>query len=75
MTSPDVTDWPRHIRRFRSRHGLSRAELAHQLEGIPPRTVESWENAERTPPPYLKLALQVVAAKIATRRSRKDEAG
>lgn len=64
-------DWAATIRAFRALHGLSRAKLAAMLSGIPPRTVESWENKERVPPPYLELALQVVAAKIHALRSRK----
>jgi DNA-binding transcriptional regulator YiaG len=63
--------WPAILRAFRSRHHLSRAELAHHLEDIKPRTVESWENRERVPPPYLTLALQIVADKIISRRRRK----
>ena len=66
-------DWPDTLRSFRKRHGLSRAGLAALLSGIPPRTVESWENKERVPPPYLALALQVVTAKISARRSRNNE--
>jgi DNA-binding transcriptional regulator YiaG len=63
-------NWPDTLRRFRGKHHLSRAELAAMLSGTAPRTVESWENAERLPPPYLELALQMVAAKITARRSR-----
>jgi DNA-binding transcriptional regulator YiaG len=63
-------NWPATLRAFRAKYRLSRAELAATLAGIPLRTVESWENAERTPPPYLRLALEVVAARIASRRSR-----
>lgn len=63
-------NWPVTLRAFRKKHRLSRTELAAMLAEIPPRTIESWENAERTPPPYLKLALEVVAARIASRRSR-----
>lgn len=40
------------VREIRSRHGLSRAKL-HELIGVPPRTMQSWEEMTTTPAPYI----------------------
>jgi DNA-binding transcriptional regulator YiaG len=57
-------DWRADLRGFRTRHGLTQAQLALLLSDIPVRTVEGWEQAEFTPPPYLKLALAYIAIKL-----------
>jgi DNA-binding transcriptional regulator YiaG len=57
-------DWRAYLRGFRSRHGLTQAQLALLLNDIPVRTVEGWEQAEFTPPPYLKRALRDIACEL-----------
>jgi ribosome-binding protein aMBF1 (putative translation factor) len=51
-----VKDWPKYLRDFRDKHGLSQKELADKLM-VSHRLVENWEGAVNTPPPYLKIAL------------------
>ncbi len=58
-----VRDWASYLKAFRERHGLDRRQLADLLM-IPARTVETWENEERNPAPYLKLALRDIASRL-----------
>ena len=50
-------NWPEILRSTRARLGLSQAKLAAVL-GVSPRAVELWEAGKRTPPDYLRLALE-----------------
>jgi len=45
------------VRAWRTARGLSQARLA-KLLGIQPLAVLRWENGTRTPPPFLRMALQ-----------------
>lgn len=55
-------DWPQYLRDWRGRHGMTQAALADAL-GCSKRAVEDWEQARRTPPPFLALALDQLAAR------------
>lgn len=52
-----VRDWPKHLREFRARHGLTQKKLADLLQ-VSARNVENWESGINTPPPYLRGALK-----------------
>lgn len=65
-----VRDWPAYLRAFRSKHDLTQERLALLLSNIAVRTVEGWEQAEFTPPPYLKLALVHIATKLQREKDR-----
>ena len=47
------------VRQLRKGAGLSQSGLAALL-GVRPNTVSRWENDERQPPPYLRLAIEHV---------------
>ena len=47
------------IRAWREAKGWSQADLARALS-IAPATVSRWEACERTPPPFLRLALDAL---------------
>jgi transcriptional regulator with XRE-family HTH domain len=51
---------PAELKKWRERHGLTQAELARAL-GVDVVTVSRWERGDRTPAPYLYLALREVA--------------
>jgi len=64
-----IKDWGSYIRRFRERHGLTQKQLADLLtsgQETPVResTIQRWEYGDRTPPPYLKLALRDIARQL-----------
>jgi transcriptional regulator with XRE-family HTH domain len=64
-----IKDWASYVRRFRERHHLTQAALAELLtagQTTPVResTIQRWEYGDRTPPPYLKLALAFIATKL-----------
>lgn len=53
------------VREWRTSRGLSQAELAALLDAeSSKRTVQNWEAGSRTPPQYLRLALERLAQKI-----------
>ena len=59
---------PEEIKAFRSKHGLSQADLGERLGGSR-RTVQDWETVRdgqplRTPPAMLRLALAAIEAKV-----------
>jgi transcriptional regulator with XRE-family HTH domain len=73
-----IKDWPSYIRRFRERHGLTQPDLANLLTAgqendVFVSTIQRWEYGDRKPPPYLKLALAQIAAKL-TRESEASNA-
>lgn len=64
-----IKDWASYVRRFRERHRLTQPELAELLtagqeEEVFVSTIQRWEYGTRKPPPYLKLALAYLAAKL-----------
>jgi len=64
-----IKDWAAHIRRFRRRHKLTQVQLAvlltaGQATPVGESTIQRWETGDRTPPPYLKLALAHLAARL-----------
>ena len=64
-----IKDWASYVRRFRDRHGLTQEQLAElltagQANEVFVSTIQRWEYGHRTPPPYLKLALVHLAAKL-----------
>ena len=72
-----VKDWPAHIRRFRERHSLTQTQLAEHLTAgqeneVYVSTVQRWEYGDRKPPPYLKLALAQIAAKLSRESEGQD---
>lgn len=64
-----VKKWKPYLQTFRAKHGITVERLADLLM-IPARTVESWEYEERTPPPYLKLALMEVERRLLAKELR-----
>lgn len=48
MDERPETRWPKYVRRYRLRHGLSQAQLAVAL-GVSQRTVSRWERGEDSP--------------------------
>ena len=50
---------PTEIKAWREERGLSQREMADVL-GVRQATVSRWESGERTPPPYLRLALEML---------------
>ncbi|MHB1170593.1 MAG: helix-turn-helix domain-containing protein [Longimicrobiales bacterium] len=62
---------PDEIRDVRTRLGWSQSELAEALSvdgRVHPMTVSKWERGETTPQPYLRLALERLAAKRRRKR-------
>jgi len=64
-----IKDWASYVRRFRERHGLTQVALAELLTAgqendVFVSTIQRWEYGDRTPPPYLKLALAYIATKL-----------
>ena len=51
---------PTEIKAWREERGLSQREMADVL-GVRQATVSRWESGERVPPPYLRLALEMLA--------------
>lgn len=47
------------IKEIRKMTGLSQSEFSKKYE-IPKRTIESWEEGQRTPPPYVIALLEKV---------------
>ena len=66
-----VTDWPTFLRTFRKRHGLTQKQLAEKLSdngrNVGLRTVQHWEDGDRTPTPYLKRALRDLQRELTAR--------
>ena len=62
---------PEEIRTERQRLGYTQKELAKALGLIGPRverTIEDWEAGRRTPPAYLRLALEMISDRLAPHR-------
>lgn len=55
-TKDEITTW-------RETRGMSQADLARQL-GVSPMTLWKWENDQRKPPAFLRLALEALATRI-----------
>jgi len=58
-----VRDWPRYLKEYRDRHGLTQIELANLLQ-VSARNVQNWEEGLATPPAYLKRALESICESI-----------
>lgn len=66
MNHPRRINWPKYLVDYRRIHDLTQHQLADNL-GISGRTVEGWEQGITRPPAYLRLALELLAQKIARR--------
>jgi transcriptional regulator with XRE-family HTH domain len=55
---------PTELRAWRMRHNLRQSDLA-KLLGVRTLTVLRWENAQIGIPPYLALALETLAQRLA----------
>lgn len=49
-------NFPELVKRLRKRQGLTQEQFAREL-GVTFSTVNCWENAKRTPQPYLRMRL------------------
>ncbi|HTV55216.1 MAG TPA: helix-turn-helix domain-containing protein [Terriglobia bacterium] len=72
-----IKDLASYIRRFRERYDLTQPDLAELLSAgqensVSVSTVQRWEYRKRTPPPYLRLALAQIAAKLSRETGEGD---
>jgi DNA-binding transcriptional regulator YiaG len=49
------------VKEIRADLGMTQAQFSEAF-GIPPRTIQDWENNRRTPPPYVIRLLNLAAA-------------
>lgn len=64
MKTLQKIDWPKYLRQWRAERGISQRKLGELLSDgerhTATRTVEQWESGQRTPPPFLALALKAL---------------
>lgn len=60
---------PEELKEWRKKHKLSQPELAEMLE-VHLGTIYRWEGGDRTIPPYLKLALEALSARLKAKKKR-----
>lgn len=58
-----IRNWPKHLKEFRSEHGLTQKQLANCLQ-TSSRNVENWEGGFTIPPAYLKKALKDIEREL-----------